>query len=529
MSCRCFKSSGAIVLLFWEVSAALMVFHFYRLSTYSYLASFSVLFGVGILSFPIFGLLGDAVLGRYRTIKFSIIIMWSSVLLNGIGEVFYYAYGYNTDKIWKTLSDYIQLCGVITCGCLLVNSLQFGVDQLMDAPSRQITSFISWFTWCFYLSDILSVLILDCGCIGAFSTVFIAVIVTVALCVDILYNKDLVKEPTSRNPLKLIFKVLKYAATNKYPHARSAFSYWDQKKSRINLSKSKYGGPFTHEEVEDVKTFFRMLWILLIGSFFVGYFIVYADTLKFEIGRFQNDGLAGMNRKELSVSCLECLELRSLLNSTCIIIIIGVPLLEFLFFPFLKKCSIFHLSTTTRFNFGILFFLFNQINNLILDVVGSVTANRHNVTQLCLLDSSKETLSEGSTFTMSYYWLYMPIPFSSVAYYLLLTSAMEFMCAQSPYSMKGLLMGMMYSFIGLFTVVNIGLRRLYWLFPWQGSCTTLYYGISTMFTAFSVVLFFFMSKWYSRRRRRDNEDKDMPVGSYVDYYLYQQSGSVASS
>ena len=42
--------------------------------------------------------------------------------------------------------------------------------------------------------------------------------------------------------------------------------------SRINLGKSKYGGPFTTEQVEDVKTLLRLLAISL-PLFFIGVFL----------------------------------------------------------------------------------------------------------------------------------------------------------------------------------------------------------------------------------------------------------------
>ena len=69
------------------------------------------------------------------------------------------------------------------------------------------------------------------------------------------------------NSLKIIFQVLKYSYHHKYPERRSAFTYWENDiPSRIDLGKEKYGGPFTYEQVEDVKTFFRLL--LLIFSLF---------------------------------------------------------------------------------------------------------------------------------------------------------------------------------------------------------------------------------------------------------------------
>ena len=63
------------------------------------------------------------------------------------------------------------------------------------------------------------------------------------------------KKPLLSNPIKHIAKVLNYARKHKYPERRSALTYWeDDYPSRIDLGKDKYGGPFTIEEVEDVKT-----------------------------------------------------------------------------------------------------------------------------------------------------------------------------------------------------------------------------------------------------------------------------------
>ena len=62
---------------------------------------------------------------------------------------------------------------------------------------------------------------------------------------------------TTTNPLKLIARVLHYARKHKYPENRSALTYWEEEApSRLDLGKEKYGGPFTEEEVEDVKTVF---------------------------------------------------------------------------------------------------------------------------------------------------------------------------------------------------------------------------------------------------------------------------------
>ena len=66
------------------------------------------------------------------------------------------------------------------------------------------------------------------------------------------------------NPFKNIYEVLKYSWKHKVPEHRSAFTYWEEDiPRRIDLGKNKYGGPFTNEEVEDTKTFLRILPLLL--------------------------------------------------------------------------------------------------------------------------------------------------------------------------------------------------------------------------------------------------------------------------
>ena len=57
-------------------------------------------------------------------------------------------------------------------------------------------------------------------------------------------------------------KVLKCARHHSQPVFRSAFTYGEVP-SRLDLAKDRYGGPFTTEEVEDVKTFGRILLVLI--------------------------------------------------------------------------------------------------------------------------------------------------------------------------------------------------------------------------------------------------------------------------
>ena len=78
-----------------------------------------------------------------------------------------------------------------------------------------------------------------------------------------------------------MYRVIKYAIKHKHPEQRSAFTYCeDELPSRIYLGKSKYGGPFTTEQVEDVKTFLRQLIVIIPVSAFMGEIILLQKPIK---------------------------------------------------------------------------------------------------------------------------------------------------------------------------------------------------------------------------------------------------------
>ncbi len=63
------------------------------------------------------------------------------------------------------------------------------------------------------------------------------------------------EEPVKQNAIKQAYRVIKYAIKTKQPRQRCAFTYYeDELPSRIDFGIDKYGGPFTIELMEDVKT-----------------------------------------------------------------------------------------------------------------------------------------------------------------------------------------------------------------------------------------------------------------------------------
>ena len=122
------------------------------------------------------------------------------------------------------------------------------------------------------------------------------------------------------NPFKNIYKVLKYSWNHKVPEHCSAFTYWEEDiPRRIDLGKNKYGGPFTNEEVEDTKTFLRILPLLLC---LFGYHLA-GD------GYSAPDQLQRTSCPSLPVLLLIVL---NPLHMSTLVVVVGIPLI-------INKCS----------------------------------------------------------------------------------------------------------------------------------------------------------------------------------------------
>ena len=207
---------------------------------------------------PFFGWLADVKLGRYKVIIYGTLALFVASILASVGLL---AGGMFGEVLFFVGNIMDGLCTI----CFLAAMLPFMTDQLIGATADELSSVVYWYYWFHNLSIGLTVCIMCTVRSYNFSALYFLTIpcatcLTMIVISDCLCCQSLDRTHKVTNPIKLIIQVLNYARKNKYPQRRSAFTYLDEEQpSRLDFGKEKFGGPFTEEEVEDVKTALQLL------------------------------------------------------------------------------------------------------------------------------------------------------------------------------------------------------------------------------------------------------------------------------
>ena len=119
----------------------------------------------------------------------------------------------------------------------LRNAIQCGLDQLLEAPTPKLISFIHWFYWSQNVAGLVMYYMIAGGSITARETVITHNAITTALIVLITmatvaalvlicgFKKHFYIQKAGLNPFKNIYSVLKYAWNHKVPECHSAFTF----------------------------------------------------------------------------------------------------------------------------------------------------------------------------------------------------------------------------------------------------------------------------------------------------------------
>ena len=482
-------------------------------------------------SFPLSGYIADVHCGRLRTMLFSMILIMCCTL---IFLPFHYLF---LTLLWKSsvyriiysiVSSFLLVTMTLAIAGYCANYIQFGLDQLLEAPSHHQALYVHWAKWSFDLTSTVIVVLYTSipnmyshPSITSFSnnilfaTIFILVITSLVLYVFSYCKRHwFYTEPGRHNPYKMVFKVLNFARKHKYPLQRSAFTYCDDERpSRLDFCKQRFGGPFTTEQVEDVKTFLKIVLVLMcIGPVFVMdlpakniimyYFEVHLGApVKFRwISIVVNGGIV-----------------KSILST------IFLPIYMWIIFSVMRNRVP---SMLRRLGFGIVVYFLGIVSFFMLDIYGHSHDNGECIFNFTINDTVHIP-------QLKLNWAaYVPSNILiGIGPTLVTVTIFEFISAQSPHSMKGFLLGTYFAISGFYRFVSSCILIPFsWDKVWASGdypphigCVFGYFIVICTIALIGVVLYLIAAKRYVNRERDDRPYDQRYVIDVYDRYLSQVS------
>ena len=309
------------------------------------------------------------------------------------------------------------------------------------------------------------------------------------LIMDCLYYKWLDTNNKTGNPIKLIFQVLNHAQKNKCPRLRSALTYIDEEHpSRLDFGKHKFGGPFTEEEVEDVKTIFRLtpLIVLVCGVLFFSEFAV---------------------SPILANNTFKCLPSQIVINiNITALAFVLIPVYRLILYPFVRK----RIPSLLKMAGAGLITCF--ISTVIFTAVFGVehfSKQSHNITM-------------PDTPQMSLYWIVVVEFLNGLGTGMEMMFALEFVMAQTPNRMRGIMMGVVLFTIGLSTHgSHLFTRTLNKCIP-QSTMFYLYLTLPLPAMLTLITIFCIVAKRYKLRERERHVNIQAIVEEHYERYFDQE-------
>ena len=536
----CVRSNAALLILVWSSLVPLSFTDFLNQNLYLSLGTKLItdgsvtlsiqvippvvysLFAILYLFYPLAGCLADIGCGRYKTVVRSLWFVSGSglVLLTSVLVITYAT---------SIGSHHVKFILVVTFGLLAIfglvmlcssyvtfdaNVIQFGMDQLYDSPSEDSVLFVHWFVFASSLGPAItripsSWITTKCWqsflVFGLFALTM-TIILSVSLCFARRKRHWFMIDQASRNPYKLVYRVIKFAAQHKTPIRRSAFTYCeDELPSRMDLGKDKYGGPFTTEQVEDVKAFLGILCILItIGPVF---------TVDTTVNRLLQTVPHHFTINDSCTATNYFIEAFNLGRLSLILIVLLIPIFICLLRPLIQRCLP---GMLKRLGIGMALILLSLICTLIIDTIGHA---RHSH-KVCFrnIDTHTERAnhvidSESATYTISYV-------LNGFGYLFIYIASYEFICAQSPHAMKGLLIGTFYAIKGVFQLIGAIVIfvpfYMYRLKTHLPSCGFVYYLINILVALSGLVAYTCVARRYQYRQRDEPDNVYRYAEEYYD-------------
>ena len=505
----CIKSKGAILMI-WVSTA---VYGYCSYDTPQNQKINQALFNQSFLSlclilmlqifFPLFGWIADAWIGRYRAILYGLYSLIIGCVFFA-GSVIVYELNLLISQIFIYMFNVFNSLGL---AAIYANNLPFITDQMIGASSDELSAVVCWWYWSLDFSPMV-LMAFVCALKNILPVILLLMLIfvsfsglTFALSSLFLCQHWLNKTPQITNPIKHIAKVLNYARKNKYPRNRSALTYWEQDiPSRLDLGKDKYGGPFSEEEVENVKTTLRLILVIFICSM---------TGTALHVTNLQLDHMTVNCNSIFACFFTDEYGLLQLIKS------FGIPLYHFIIRPLAKKTTKYTPSMLTLIGTGLFIQVLGTVGMVVIETIGHLQTP--NVT--CMFnDNINEVMS------LNYYWTMIPLMLRVVGSIFGGIVLFEFIIAQSPHVMKGFLFGHWFAFNGMAKLIGYNLYRPFKLLPQSIpiSCGFYYYLTQTLLLSLVFIIFLILFKHYKLRMRNNPVNIHMIAETHITAYIDQE-------
>jgi peptide/histidine transporter 3/4 len=287
-------------------------------------------------------------------------------------------------------------------------------------------------------------------------------------------------------------KVYKYIWTHKQPVRRSAFTYGEPPPSRFDLAKERYGGPFTTDDVENLKTSWNVFSVIV----FVMSTFAIQDSSSIPLQWYDTSNLTSplkvlyYNLETYNVSFF----------TICICILIY----QLILLPFFSRCIP---SMLKLMGIGIVVAL---VKNLILVAIPALIHS--NVTVICFEHAICKNIDFNCTTCI------LPIIaicqlLAGLCFFLVFIIGTDFIIAQIPHKSQNMMLGSWLMLNNVFSFIT-------YIFGLLWGCRKPYYPIKSVIMIILIILYFLMARRYSYRQR--NELSDINERHIIEVYTERQ-------
>ena len=218
------KNKGAVLVITWSYLVISIYFYVRYTASREYNSLlYHILQAIAGFTLPLAGWLADVRFGRYKVLSCSLWTMWISALLLTV-KLLLTELNIQIKHEW-IISTAILTVLVIGFGGFQSNVIQFGIDQLIDASSTEFKAFVAWYTWTYIVGNVVLYFILTCVETKLAAPLMICCNLTIALTLNLVFKNVLIKEPTTQNPFKLVYRVVTYAFKHTSIHDKEVLSH----------------------------------------------------------------------------------------------------------------------------------------------------------------------------------------------------------------------------------------------------------------------------------------------------------------